>query len=109
ETVFESRTAPEWLDILGRAGVPCSPVNSVAEALEDEQTVARGMIVETQHPRFGTIGQLRSPVRVGSADPEYRRAPFRGEHQDDVLRDLLGYDDSRIDEARAGGAFGQAP
>jgi crotonobetainyl-CoA:carnitine CoA-transferase CaiB-like acyl-CoA transferase len=88
--------------------VPCSPVNTVAEALQDEQTVARGMIVETEHPRFGTIAQLRSPVRVGSADHVYRRAPLRGEHRDDVLRDLLGYDDGRIAELRTKGAFGQA-
>ena len=42
EIVFASRTAGEWLDILGRAGVPCSPVNTVAEALRDEQTTDRG-------------------------------------------------------------------
>jgi crotonobetainyl-CoA:carnitine CoA-transferase CaiB-like acyl-CoA transferase len=108
ETVFGARTAGEWLDLLGRAGVPCSPVNTVPEALRDEQTTARGMIVETEHPRFGTIRQMRSPVRVGAGQPDYARAPFRAEHQDQVLRDLLGYDDVRIQALRSGGAFGQA-
>jgi crotonobetainyl-CoA:carnitine CoA-transferase CaiB-like acyl-CoA transferase len=108
ETVFESRTAGEWLGLLARAGVPCSPVNTVPEALSDEQTIARGMIVETEHPRFGTIRQMRSPVRVGAAQPDYTRAPFRAEHQDQVLRDLLGYDDAQIQALRSGGAFGQA-
>jgi crotonobetainyl-CoA:carnitine CoA-transferase CaiB-like acyl-CoA transferase len=106
ETVFESRTATEWLEILGDAGVPCSPINTVPEALRDEQTSARGMVVETEHPRFGTVRQLRSPVRVGGSEPRYRRAPVRGEHRDEVLHDLLGYDDGRIAELRAGGAFG---
>jgi crotonobetainyl-CoA:carnitine CoA-transferase CaiB-like acyl-CoA transferase len=108
ERVFASRPASEWLDILGRAGVPCSPVNTVPEALLDGQTAARGMVVQTEHPRFGTVRQLRSPVRVGGEPPEYRRAPRREEHQDQVLRELLGYDDTRIAELRTGGAFGPA-
>ncbi len=106
EEVFAERTAREWLDILGSAGVPCAPVNSVAEALRDEQTAARGMVVETQHPRFGDVRQLRSPVRVGSKEPEYRRAPMRDEHRDAIVRSMLGYDQTRIDELERGGAFG---
>jgi crotonobetainyl-CoA:carnitine CoA-transferase CaiB-like acyl-CoA transferase len=106
EEVFSARTAREWLDILGRAGVPCAPVNSVAEALRDEQTAARGMVVETLHPRFGSVRQLRSPVRVGSEEPEYRRAPMRDEHRDAIVRSMLGYDQTRIDELERGGAFG---
>jgi len=108
EAVFESRPTVEWLAILETAGVPCSPVNTVEEALRDDQTSARGMIVDTEHPRFGTIRQMRSPVRVGAAQPDYTRAPFRAEHQDQVLRDLLGYDDAQIQALRSGGAFGQA-
>jgi crotonobetainyl-CoA:carnitine CoA-transferase CaiB-like acyl-CoA transferase len=107
EAVFAMRTAREWLDILGRGGVPCAPVNSVAEALQDEQTAARGMVVETEHPRFGTVRQLRSPARVGSSEPVFRRAPLRGEHRDSVLRSTLGYDQTRIDELERGGAFGR--
>jgi crotonobetainyl-CoA:carnitine CoA-transferase CaiB-like acyl-CoA transferase len=107
EAVFESRTAGEWLDILGRAGVPCSPVNTVPEALRDRQTADRGMVVQTEHPRFGAVRQLRSPVRVGDADPEYVRAPLRDEHRDQVLRDLLGYDAARIASLGDRGAFGE--
>jgi crotonobetainyl-CoA:carnitine CoA-transferase CaiB-like acyl-CoA transferase len=106
EVVFESRTAGEWLAILGTAGVPCSPVNTVQEALRDAQTIARGMIVETEHPRFGTLRQMRSPVRVGATQPDFVRAPLRGEHRDQVLHDLLGYDEARIEALRTGGAFG---
>jgi crotonobetainyl-CoA:carnitine CoA-transferase CaiB-like acyl-CoA transferase len=106
EAVFRSRMAVEWLDLLGAAGVPCSPVNTVPEALEDPQTAARGMIVDTDHPHFGTVHQLRSPVRVGAVEPEYVRAPRREEHQDVVLRDVLGCDSSRIAQLRSEGAFG---
>jgi crotonobetainyl-CoA:carnitine CoA-transferase CaiB-like acyl-CoA transferase len=106
ETMFRSRSAAAWLDILGRAGVPCSPINTVAEALKDPQTAARGMIIDTEHPRCGTVRQLRSPVRVGKDEPDRVRAPRRGEHQDEVLRDVLGYDGTRISELRRAGAFG---
>ncbi|MCU1525061.1 MAG: L-carnitine dehydratase/bile acid-inducible protein [Microbacteriaceae bacterium] len=97
DEVFLSRTASEWLDLLRAAGVPCGPVQSVSQALSDEQTVARGMVVETEHPRFGTIRQVRSPVRVGGDEPQYRRAPFRNEDAEYVFTDLLGYDAARVE------------
>ncbi|HSZ42415.1 MAG TPA: CoA transferase [Trebonia sp.] len=107
DAVFRSRTAPEWLDVLRAAGVPCGPVNSVHDALSDPQTAARGMVVETEHPRFGTVRQVRSPVRVGDRGTSYRRAPARHEDAGHVLRDLLAYDDDRIGDLGLGGAFGQ--
>jgi crotonobetainyl-CoA:carnitine CoA-transferase CaiB-like acyl-CoA transferase len=106
EQVFATRSAAAWLEVLRAAGVPCGPVNSVSQALGDELTTARGMVMETQHPRFGTVRQLRGPVRVGNDAVEYRRAPSRGEHQDQVLRDLLGYDAARIAQLRKSDAFG---
>jgi crotonobetainyl-CoA:carnitine CoA-transferase CaiB-like acyl-CoA transferase len=105
--VFLTRTVDAWLDTLRKAGVPCGPVNSVREALADPQTVARGMVVETTHPRFGPVRQVRSPVRVGRGEPSYRRAPARHEDADHVLHQLLGYDDRRIDELGLGDAFGK--
>lgn len=107
EKVFAARTAAAWLEALRAAGVPCGPVNSVSQALDDELTTARGMVVETQHPRFGTVRQLRGPVRVGPEPAEYRRAPARGEHQEVVLRDVLGYGADRIAQLRESDAFGQ--
>jgi crotonobetainyl-CoA:carnitine CoA-transferase CaiB-like acyl-CoA transferase len=78
------------------------------QAASDAQTLARGMVVETTHPRFGTVRQVRSPVRVERGEASYRRAPARNEDADDVLRHLLGYDDQRIGELSLGGAFDQA-
>jgi len=100
DDAFASRPALEWLNLLRAAGVPCGPVNSVSEALADEHTVARGMIVETEHPRFGTVRQVRSPVRVGTEEPEYRRAPARNEDADYVFAQLLGYDAIRLQELK---------
>jgi crotonobetainyl-CoA:carnitine CoA-transferase CaiB-like acyl-CoA transferase len=94
--VFATRTVLDWLTELRAAGVPCGPVNTVPEALADAQTQARGMIVETEHPRFGTVRQVRSAVRIGNSVPEYRRAPQLNEDYEYVLRDVLHYDTGRI-------------
>ena len=101
--VFASRSAQEWLDVLRAAGVPCGPVNSVSQALADEHTVARGMVVKTEHPEFGTVSQVRSPVRVGNEPVEYRRAPRRNEDADYVFSELLGYDSDRRERLAAAG------
>ena len=108
DEAFRARTSEEWLKILGDAGVPCGPVNTVEQAFAEPQTEARGLIVTTEHPRFGTVRQPGSPVRVGDEPISHRRAPLRGEDEDYVLRELLGYGDDRVAELRAAGAFGRA-
>ena len=107
EERFRARTVDQWLDVLGSAGVPVAPINSVEGALADEHTHARGLIVETEHPRFGPLRTLASPVRVGDpAALTYRRGPARHEDADRVLRDVAGYDEQRVRDLTAAGAFG---
>ncbi|MEU0482108.1 CoA transferase [Streptosporangium sp. NPDC006013] len=107
EEIFRRRTVAEWLRVLYPASIPCAPINDVAAALEEEHTRARGLRVTTEHPRFGTVEQVASPVRVGGEPPTYRRAPLRNEDFDLVVRDIVGYDDATIDELKAQGAFGE--
>lgn len=105
---FRARPTAEWLDVLGRAGVPNGPVYEVAEALADKQAQARGDIVEFEHPRLGTVRQVASPLRLsGEANP-LSRGPFRGEHTEQVLRELCGYSPEQIAALREEGAFGAA-
>lgn len=106
DKIFLGRTSSMWLNELRAAGVPCGPVNSIDRALSDPQTDARGMIVRTQHPVWGEVRSLASPVRVGDETFSHRRAPHRNEDVDYVLHDVLGYDDGRVGELAAAGAFG---
>jgi crotonobetainyl-CoA:carnitine CoA-transferase CaiB-like acyl-CoA transferase len=106
DELFRSRTTDEWIDALTAAGVPCGPVNDVAQAFADPQTAARDLVIETEHPVLGVVRQPAGPVRVGEEKVEHRRAPLPDEHADEVLRGLLGYDDDRVAELRRGGAFG---
>jgi crotonobetainyl-CoA:carnitine CoA-transferase CaiB-like acyl-CoA transferase len=103
---FLERPTSEWLARLGAAGVPSAPVNDVAAALADPQTVARDAVVSVEHPRFGEVRQVASPLRLSEADPPLRHAPARGEHTRELLRSLCGYSDARLDELSAGGVFG---
>ena len=74
-----------WLERLRAAGVPCGPVNDMAGAVSDPQTLARDLIAETEHPVLGTVRQIRSPLRVDGRLTELRAAPRRGEHTREVL------------------------
>ena len=103
---FREREVEHWVDVLTDAGVPVGPVNDVAQAMRDPHTAARGMVITTDHPTLGKVQQPASPVRVGDHTVTHRRAPHRGEHADEILRDLLGYDGSRCADLAAQGAFG---
>lgn len=82
---FLGRSAEEWLPLLEAAGVPCAPVRTVPEALEDPFVRERGLVVETEHPIWNVVRQVRSPVRIGESPAEHRRAPRLGQDEADVL------------------------
>ena len=108
DEAFASRSAAEWIAEFQRAGVPTGPVQTVQDAMADEHTSARRLIMETEHPVFGKVKGLASPVRVGPPeDISYDRAPHRNEHADEILTGLLGYDEDRVRELADGGAFGK--
>ena len=101
-----TRSVSEWIEVLTAAGVPCAPVNTVDEALNDEQVSARGGIVETEHPRLGTVRHVAGAIRTGAAPRPPAPGPARGEHTSEVLQELAGYDADQIERLRAAGALG---
>jgi crotonobetainyl-CoA:carnitine CoA-transferase CaiB-like acyl-CoA transferase len=106
---LRERTSEEWLELFESVGVPCGPVNTVAEALKDPQIEARGLVAETTHPVFGKIRQPTGAARVGppGADlPRHRRAPLRNEDAHYILAEVLEYNTDHIDSLAIEGAFG---
>ena len=99
---FARRTTDEWLGLL-RGSVPCAPVYTVEEALADEHTAAREMLVGYEHPEFGWLRQVGTPIKFAGAHPVYRAAARLGADTEAVLRDLGGYSAEEIAALRARG------
>lgn len=93
---FAQHTTEHWLSALEEAGVPCAPVNSVAEALQDPQVVARDMVFELNDPKMGRVTHVATPLRLGP-DPQVRaNPPALGAVALSVLSELLGYSPKHI-------------
>jgi crotonobetainyl-CoA:carnitine CoA-transferase CaiB-like acyl-CoA transferase len=83
--------------------VPAGPVNDLPTALADPQTAARDVLVDVEHPNLGTVRHIASPMRVDGEPAPIRRAPMRGEHSDEILREVCGYGPERIDALAGSG------
>lgn len=99
---FCRRTTQEWLAIL-RGKVPCAPVNSLAEALADEQVAARKMITTVEHPEFGPLRQVATAIKTSGALEQHCPGPALGADTESILRNLLGYTDEAITALRRKG------
>ncbi len=74
------------LQLLEKAGVPATPVNTVDQVLNDPQTGTRSVIRRMRHPKLGDIPVVGMPVAFSRLTPDVRRhAPLRGEHTDEIL------------------------
>ena len=85
ETLSLQSTA-HWLDVLGRAGVPCGPINDMADVYADPQVAARDMVVELEHPLAGTTRNIGVPIKLSETPGSVRTAaPTLGQHTDTIL------------------------
>ena len=82
---FLTRPTGAWLERL-RGKVPCAPVNSLEEALVDEQVLARNMIMEVEHPEFGSVKQLRTALNMPDRAADPKPAPALGADTEQILR-----------------------
>lgn len=91
ELALQERDSANWFALLEEAGVPCGPINSLAEVFADPQTEARQMRIELEHQRAGKIPLVGSPMKFSQTPVEYHQAPpVLGEHNAEVLGQLLG-------------------
>jgi crotonobetainyl-CoA:carnitine CoA-transferase CaiB-like acyl-CoA transferase len=96
---FRKRSTADWIERL-RGKVPCGPVRSLAEALNAPGLAESGTIIEVEHPQFGSIREVNTPVRYESRRKQHRRAPQLGEDTEFVLKEYLQYSDGQIAELR---------
>jgi crotonobetainyl-CoA:carnitine CoA-transferase CaiB-like acyl-CoA transferase len=104
ERIVRAKPVSFWTETLERAGVPCGPINTIAQALADPQVVARGLRIDVPHPLAGHVPLVGSPIKASATPPCYDRPPpTLGQHTEDVLRELAGLDDATIESLRARG------
>ena len=106
--VMRMRSTDEWLGLLRAAGVPCSPINTLDQALEHPQVQSRALIVETEHPVLGPTKNVGYPVKFNHEPRDAsRHAPLLGEHTKEVLKEM-GLSTERIDALFEQGVVEQA-
>lgn len=105
QEILATCPARVWLQKLAAARIPAGPIQTVEEALTDAQTLARGTIVEIEHPAVGTLRSLANPCRLAGTPPLYRYPPpLLGEHTEAVLQNL-GYSPDDVANARRDGVI----
>ena len=99
EPLVKVRTRDQWVSALEAASVPCGPINTIDQVFENPQVKARGIKVEIPHPLAGTAPQVASPMRFSATPIEYHHAPpTLGQHNEYVLRELLGMEKNEIEQ-----------
>ena len=103
--LFQGREREEWLKVMGRAGVPAAPVNSVAEATQEPQAHAREAVWVLDHPTIGDLPSLANALQHMSRTPAAPQGhpPLLGEHTRKVLADVLGLGPSEIASLESSG------
>lgn len=103
--VLGGNTTAHWLERLEARRIPCAPVNRFSEALNDPQVRHRNMVIELRHPDGSSTQGPGNPIKLSrSGEESFAAVPALGQHTRQVLADLLGYSEQRIDTLRAEGA-----
>ncbi|MCR6631909.1 MAG: CoA transferase [Magnetospirillum sp.] len=97
KAVLASRPSQAWIETLEAAGVPCGPINNLAQVFDNPQIRHRGMVARMPHPAAGEIGVVANPIHFSETPVAYDRAPPQlGADTEDLLADLLGLDEAAI-------------
>src|SRR5258706_9821194 len=100
-----TKTKFEAMDILNKDDIPCRPILSMKELIEDESLRATGTVVEVDHPERGKYLSVGNPIKMSDSPTEVTRSPLLGEHTDEILRQVLGFSDHQVAEIHDSGAL----
>ena len=100
-------TKQELMAIFNEIDVPCGPVLGTEDLANDEHIKIREMYVEVDHKKRGKHFNVGMPIKLSASPTVITPAPLLGEHTDEILKEVLGYDDEKIAAKRAAGAFGK--
>lgn len=97
-----TRSVAQWVDVLQPEGVPCGPVNSIAQTFANPQVIHRQMRVDLPHPLAGSVPSVANPIKFSGTPIQYGEAPpTLGQHSDQVLKEYVGLSDAEIEALKA--------
>jgi crotonobetainyl-CoA:carnitine CoA-transferase CaiB-like acyl-CoA transferase len=102
---FASLPSPQLFETLIARGIPVSPLPHASQLFDDAQVIANELAIDVQDPRLGVVKECAPFVKFAGVTPAATPAPQLGEHSDEVLAELLGYDAARIAKLRAEGVI----
>ncbi|KAL8934366.1 MAG: hypothetical protein Q9216_005946, partial [Gyalolechia sp. 2 TL-2023] len=122
EAETRTRTTAQWLELLDESGMPYAAVNDIQATLSHEhgrldsmacrswnvlmslEVLARNMVKEVEHPSYGSMKLVNTPVKYSHSEPSIRIAPpTLGQHTNEILTDILGMSDAEISDLKGRG------
>jgi len=94
----------EVMNILNPLNVPCGPILSMKELADDPGLRETKTVVEVDHPERGKYLTVGNPIKLSASDSDVARSPLLGEHTEEILKNIIGFDDDAIAAAREEGA-----
>ncbi len=101
-----TRTKFEVMEICNPLDIPVGPILSMKEIAEEPSLRETGTIVEVDHPTRGKYLSVGMPVKLSDSPAEVKRSPLLGEHNEEILREVLGYSHDDVAAIMTSGAMG---
>lgn len=96
----------EVMEICNAQDIPVGPILSMKELAEEPSLRETGTVVEVDHPTRGKYLTVGNPIKLSDSPTDVDRSPLLGEHTEEILREVLGFDGERLDEIQQSGAVG---
>ncbi|MDZ4843510.1 MAG: formyl-CoA transferase [Hyphomicrobium aestuarii] len=98
-----TKTKFEVMEILNKDDIPCGPILSMKELAEDQSLRATGTVVEVDHPVRGKYLSVGNPIKLSASPTVVERSPLLGEHTDEILSSVLGFNTDEVAAIKASG------
>ena len=106
QEVLSTEPTQHWLDVFGGSGLPYAAINDIQRTMNHDHVLARGMVKEMEHEWCGSIKMVNTPVKYSESKPGIRSAPpVLGQHTDQILRDVLGFNKMDIADLKKEGVI----
>ena len=107
--VLRTQSSATWSERCKRAGIPCGVVRTPGEALLSPEAADRELVFGIPHPTAGLAPAIAQPFRLSETPCRYEAPPLLGQHTQEVLQGLLGYDAAHMAALAGSGVIGQPP